>query len=320
LEKQILLKRNDNLSIDLFPNTATGSIQLAVTPFDAEIEITGDAGEHYTAKGMHIFRDIPVGQYTLKVKAEGFRNETKTLKLNANQVLNQSIKLEEGVSGDIEMILVKGGTFQMGSNNGEDNEKPVHTVTVNDFYIGKYEVTQKQWANIMGNNPSKLARCDDCPVLNVSWNVVLEFIKKLNQETGMNYRLPTEAEWEYVARGGVSASSTTYFGSNTIEDVAWYSSNSGSKVHKVGTKKANELGIYDLCGNVWELCNDEWDSDYYKNSPQNNPQNTLSRGNSRVVRGGAWNMPAKFCRVTTRGITGTEGSHNMGFRLALPSR
>jgi formylglycine-generating enzyme required for sulfatase activity len=215
----------------------------------------------------------------------------------------------------IEMVYVKGGTFQMGSNDGESDEKPKHSVTLSDFYIGKYEVTQKQWREIMGNNPSNFKNCDNCPVENVSWNDVQEFIKKLNQKTGKNYRLPTEAEWEYAARGGAQSRGYKYAGSNNIGEVAWYGDNSSGKTHSVGGKKPNELGIYDMSGNVWEWCND-WYGNYSAGS-QRNPQGSSS-GASRVLRGGSWNLSAGDCRVSNRGIDNPDGRIlGDGFRLAV---
>ena len=205
----------------------------------------------------------------------------------------------EFLTTPIEMVFVKGGTFDMGSNDGSDDEKPIHPVTLPDFYIGKYEVTQKQWTEIMGNNPSHFKDCDDCPVENVSWDDVQEFLKKLIEKTGQNYRLPTEAEWEYAARGGISTGSTTYAGSNNIEEVAWYYENSNNKTHPVGQKKPNELGIFDMSGNVWEWCCDRYDKDYYQNSPENNPQGP-SVGSSRVLRGGSWISDAVNCRMADR--------------------
>jgi formylglycine-generating enzyme required for sulfatase activity len=215
----------------------------------------------------------------------------------------------------IEMVYVKGGTFQMGSNDGDSDEKPVHTVTVSDFYIGKYEVTQKQWREIMGNNPSNFKNCDNCPVEMVSWNDVQEFIKKLNQKTGKNYRLPTEAEWEYAARGGSQSRGYKYAGSNNIGEVAWYDDNSSSKTHAVGGKKPNELGIYDMSGNVYEWCSD-WYGNYSAGS-QRNPQGPTS-GTIRVLRGGGWGSGAGVCRVSGRFLNAPGGrDRNSGFRLAV---
>jgi formylglycine-generating enzyme required for sulfatase activity len=225
-----------------------------------------------------------------------------------------------------EMVFVKGGTFQMGSNDGEYNERPVHTVTLDDFYIGKYEVTQKEWREIMGTNPSSSKDCDNCPVEKVSWNEVQEFLKKLNAKTGKNYRLPTEAEWEYAARGGNQSKGYTYSGSNTTDNVAWYGENSyylGSE-HKnygtnpVGQKSSNELGIYDMSGNVREWCSDWYGSDYYKNSSSNNPKGANS-GTYRVLRGGAWfNKPAS-CRIAYRYSNApTNRYSNIGFRVVFP--
>lgn len=225
----------------------------------------------------------------------------------------------ESVAGlNIEMVAVQGGSFQMGSNADDSDEKPVHKVSLSDFYIGKYELTQAQWKAVMGNNPSHF-KGDNLPVEKVSWNDIQEFIKKLNQKTGKNYRLPTEAEWEYAAQGAStgSASTTKYSGSNNIGNVGWYEDNSNSKTHEVGQKQANELGIYDMTGNVWEWCNDWYDSEYYENSPEFNPQGASS-GSRRVFRGGGWYSGGSRCRVAYRGsISPDTGRNNIGFRLAI---
>ncbi len=221
---------------------------------------------------------------------------------------------------EIEMVWVSGGTFTMGATleQGSDadvDEKPAHSVTLDGYYIGKYEVTQAQWKAVMGNNPSKF-KGDDLPVECVSWDDVQEFIRKLNQITGKNYRLPTEAEWEYAARGGGSSRGYKYSGSDNIGSVAWYDGNSGDKTHPVGTKQPNECGIYDMSGNVYEWCQDSYRGDYYSNSPQFNPQGYA--GGYCVIRGGGWNYIAWYCRVSNRSSNFPRyrlGS--LGFRLAL---
>lgn len=223
---------------------------------------------------------------------------------------------------DYAMVYVPGGTFQMGSNDGEDDEeKPVHNVTLDGFYIGKYEVTQAQWREIMGDNPSYFINCDNCPVEKVSWNDVQEFIKKLNQKIGKNYRLPTEAEWEYAARGGSESgversrnADFKYSGSNNIDEVAWHGSNSGNKTYPVGQKKPNSLGIYDMTGNVWEWCSD-WYRNYHSDN-QTNPQGP-STGSYRVRRGGSWGNNPQSCRMANRNNDAPNYSSNvLGFRLS----
>jgi formylglycine-generating enzyme required for sulfatase activity len=207
-----------------------------------------------------------------------------------------------------------------------DWEKPSHQVTVSDFYIGKYEVTQKEWREVMGSDPQELRfkGCDNCPVERVSWEDIQQFLAKLNAKTGKVYRLPTEAEWEYAARGGSSGRGYKYSGSNNLDEVAWHYGNSGSKTHPVGQKKVNELGLCDMSGNVWEWCAD-WYGDY-SSGAQTNPKGPSSggdlvfRGGSwsvfrRVLRGGSWFSDG--CRVSfRRDDTPSNRDDGNGFRVA----
>ncbi|MCH5178715.1 MAG: SUMF1/EgtB/PvdO family nonheme iron enzyme [Prevotellaceae bacterium] len=213
------------------------------------------------------------------------------------------------------MVAIDGGTFQMGSNDGKDDEKPVHSVTLSDYYIGQTEVTQALWKAVMGSNPSYF-KGDDLPVEQVSWHDCQTFINKLNALTGENFRLPTEAEWEFAAKGGNKSKGCVYSGSNEIDDVAWYNGNHSSQTHPVGTKAPNELGIYDMSGNVFELCQDWYGS--YSSSAQTNPAGPAS-GSRRVLRGGGWgNYFATSCRTAYRSSnTPTLANLDLGFRLAL---
>ena len=234
---------------------------------------------------------------------------------------------EEHADLNLEMVAVQGGTFTMGctSEQGRScygDEKPAHQVAVSDFYIGKYEVTQAQWIAIMGNNPSHF-KGDNLPVEKVSWNDVQEFIRKLNAQTGKQYRLPTEAEWEYAARGGDKSNGYKYSGNNKTDSVAWYYEKSDYKSHVVGTKLPNELGIYDMSGNVWEWCNDWYGKDYYSNSNsiQTNPKGPSS-GSKRVTRGGGWKSEIAYrnFRVSCRYDNPPDNRKNdLGFRLACSS-
>jgi quinol monooxygenase YgiN len=223
-------------------------------------------------------------------------------------------------TSNFEMILVRGGTFTMGCAGGqgsdcEDDERPAHQVTVSDFYIGKYEVTQKEWREVMGSGSTPFGNCDNCPLEGASWEDIQQFLSRLNAMTGKMYRLPTEAEWEYAARGGASSLGYKYAGSNSLDEVAWYDGNSGSKTHPVGQKMANELGLYDMSGNVWEWCSDwYWP---YSSGAQTNPMGP-SRGTDRVLRGGSWIFSAEFCRSVTRFLHDPEDRpDDVGFRLAF---
>ena len=221
---------------------------------------------------------------------------------------------------EFEMVYVEGGMFRMGGTSEQgidayDNERPVHSVTLSGFHIGKYEVTQGLWSEVMGENPSYNKSGDDYPVENVSWADCQEFIGKLNARTGLTFRLPTEAEWEYAVRGGRKSRGYKYSGSNSIGDVAWYSGNSGNRTHPVGRKSPNELGLYDMSGNVDEWCYD-WYGDYTAEA-QRNPTGPVS-GRNRLYRGGSFWDDAVYCRVSGRlsldpGSWGGRG----GLRLVL---
>ena len=228
-----------------------------------------------------------------------------------------SIPVKDGIN--IDMVRVEAGTFTMGATpemkNPDNDEKPTHRVTLtNDYYIGKYEVTQALWQMVMGNNPSEF-KGDNLPVETVSWYDCQEFISKLNRITGKMFRLPTEAEWEYAARGGNKSRGYQYSGSNNLSDVAWYGNNSGDETHAVGTKQPNELGIYDMSGNVDEWCQD-WKG-AYSSSSQVNPTGANS-GSSRVIRGGSWDASAWGwgCRSSYRSCT-LPGNRYYGFGLRL---
>ena len=297
---------------------------------------------------------LPVGQHSYIVFCDGYDSEEGTVKLKASTPSNLQITLSKDATatqqstvsqpivaqqpvaqtpitnGDIisipvkdgisiEMVRVEAGTFTMGATpvmkDPWDDEKPTHQVTLtNDYYIGKYEVTQALWKAVMGKNPSKF-KGDNLPVEQVNWKDCQEFLSKLNNTTGKKFRLPTEAEWEYAARGGKKSRGYQYSGSNNISDVAWYEDNSGSKTHTVGSKQANELGIYDMSGNVWEWCHD-WKGSY-SSSSQVNPTGANS-GSYRVGRGGSWRHAARGCRSSYRNnSTPDNRNDSLGLRLIL---
>jgi formylglycine-generating enzyme required for sulfatase activity len=233
------------------------------------------------------------------------------------------------------MVAVEGGTFTMGATaeQGSDawqEEKPAHQVTLSSYCIGQTEVTQALWQAVMGSNPSyfnggnygtNLQR----PVEQVSWNDCQTFITKLNQMTGKTFRLPTEAEWEFAARGGKLSQGYKYAGSNTIGDVAWHmdnipsqtEGNAGYGTQTVATKAPNELGLYDMSGNVFEWCQDWYSDVYYSSSPSTNPTGPTS-GSFRVLRGGGWGNDARHCRVLNRDSNSlSRRNSSIGLRLAL---
>ena len=225
-----------------------------------------------------------------------------------------------GVTFD--MVPVAGGSFTMGATGeqgtaAESDERPAHTVKLSDFAIGQTEVTQALWQAVMGSNPSKFTGDLNRPVDNVSWNQCQQFITKLNEMTGQHFRLPTEAEWEYAARGGQKGAATRYAGGDDLQGLAWYSATSSQTTHPVATKAQNELGLYDMSGNVWEFCQDHYGTAYYSTSPATNPTGPTS-GSYRVKRGGGWDSQQAECRVSNREYYGPGYTKNInGLRLAM---
>ncbi|WP_434683765.1 SUMF1/EgtB/PvdO family nonheme iron enzyme [Pseudanabaena minima] len=243
-----------------------------------------------------------------------------------------SLTLDLGNGVTLELVKVPAGKFMMGSDEYA-SEKPIHEVQLQEFVIGKYAVTNAQWQSVMktkgSTNCDKKFQGDLQPVVGVSWHEARAFCKKLSQQTGREVRLPTEAEWEYAARGGNQSKGFTYAGSNNLGDVGWYADNSGNVTHPVGQKKTNELGIFDMSGNVWEWCLDEWHDSY-----ANKPENLKKQGNQpwgdlnvddndnryRLLRGGSWNDFARYCRAAVRGrVDARVQDDRFGFRVLLVS-
>ena len=269
-------------------------------------QVTGDVNKQVQSGSHRIVWDV----LSEREKFEGanicFKVEVNSGKFTVN-----------GVS--FEMVRVEGGTFRMGVTSEQEDEaygdeKPVHSVTLSSYYIGKTEVTQALWQAVMGSNPSHFKGAD-LPVEFVSWNDCQEFIQKLNSLTGRNFRFPTEAEWEFACCGGNNSCGYKYSDSNNLDSVAWYDDNSDGQTHPVATKAPNELGIYDMSGNVWEWCGD-WHANYTSNS-QTNPSGPQS-GSIRVCRGGSWYDRVRRCRSSFRfGIIPAYRYDVLGLRLAL---
>ena len=285
------------------------------SPCEVSLLLSQDNGSTWSTPLKNVSGDVG------KNISAGEKQITWKVLEESEQLVGDKIKFKVIANGkksfEPELVLVESGTFQMGSKRESSSERPVHEVTLSSFYIGKFEVTQDQWSAIMGSNPSERLRCGNCPVANVSPSDVQVYIQRLNEESDKSYRLPTEAEWEYAARGGRYSNGYVFAGSNDVNEVAWvYDPNSskGEKAHEVGTKKPNELGIYDMSGNVCEWCSD-WLGKYSRHS-QINPKGPLT-GTYYVIRSGSIRRSAQQCTVTNRFGWNTEMTAT-GFRLVLP--
>ena len=297
------------------PVPIIGTMNVMSTPGMADVYVDGKL-----VGRTPLMHDVLVGSHNIELRKQGFKDYKQSIRVEENNIVDVVATMTEykdetytetakGIN--LKMIYVEGGTFAMGSNSGDDNEKPVHNVTLDSYYIGETEITQAQWRAVMGSNPSGHTG-DNRPVEKVSWNDAQAFCKKLSELTGKRYVLPTEAQWEYAARGGNQSKGYNYSGSNNIDEVAKYGSSSGGHSN-VKSKKPNELGIYDMSGNVYEWCSDWYGS--YSSSSQTNPQGPSS-GSYRVLRGGSWSGYASICRVANRSIYDPSYAFNFcGFRV-----
>ena len=331
-QQTISVEEGKDRTIQLTPPTPiTGTLSLNSRPLGASIKIDGkDYGT--TPRNIH---DLLIGHHSITVSKDGYATKKEECDIREGEMLSLEVALEKSAvpqaataDGDktftvkgVTFIMkgVAGGTFIMGATEEQGidawgSEKPTHQVTLSDYYIGETEVTQELWRAVMGKNPSYF-NGTNLPVEEVSWNDCQKFIQKLNKITGQNFRMPTEAEWEYAARGGKGSKGYKYSGSDNINDVAWYRDNSSNNTHAVKTKQPNELGIYDMSGNVWEWCNDWYGS--YNSNAQTNPAGPTS-GSGRVRRGGSWGDGAGRCRVSDRGYNSPGYRYDfLGLRLAL---
>ena len=330
-KQDVELKATDNISINLSPEPICGSLDVITVPISASIYID----DKEVGSTPETIKNLLIGEHKLEIIKPGFTNIVRNISIKEDSLTEVSINLEnDSISGfvrsfsklayiertrdlNLEMTLVKGGSFMMGCNNYddcEDDERPEHQVTLDDFYIGTFETTYAQWRTLMEEDiPS--TKDSQTPVVGVSWEDVTIFIKQLNKLTGKKYRLPTEAEWEYAAKGGTLTKGYTYSGSDNLDEIAWYNENHGNDLKPVGKKNPNELGLYDMCGNVWEWCEDT--HKYYQKKAQTNPLVT-SGGDYRICRGGSYSSKASECRVTNRmSVFHNESFGNLGFRLVL---
>jgi hypothetical protein len=320
VETTRILRRSSRETVDLILDEQVGTIAISVDPLTALIDLKGDAGEHFTSTGTKIFEDIPVGSYELEVSLKGYKTDKRNLRLSPAETMRERIALKVGGGGDgpipgMVFVEIPTGSFQMGSNDGDNDEKPIHTVHLSSFQMMTTEVTQAMWKEIMGSNPSNW-KGDNLPVEKVSWYECQDFIKKLNHRDPDNtYRLPTEAEWEYTCHAGTTTRFYSGKNDSDLDRVGWSSSNSGSKTHPVGQKQPNAWGLYDMHGNVWEWCEDWYHSDYI-GAPNNGTAWTSPPGSSRVFRGGSWFNNPGGCRGSNRSRSNPiDHGDNYGFRL-----
>ncbi len=339
----ITAKRAGSVKVEFEPHKTVGPQNGDLVDFKTniqDIEVNAGQGEVAESNPNFVWVIIARGKPNLKmtgiiqatgipIKPDQRRDKKIIAEDSPKQVVGQEsigkvVKDQQETFQDsttgMEFVYVKGGCYPMGDTFGDgfrfSHERPVHEVCVDDFYMGKYEVTQDEWQKIMGNNPSHFNKGSSYPVEQVSWHDTQDFIHRLISRSGKNYILPTEAQWEYAARSG--GKNEKYAGSNSIDSVGWHKGNSSKSTHPVGQKQPNGLGIYDMSGNVSEWCSDWFDENYYSSSPHNNPPGS-SAGSYRILRGGTWYNKPRSARAYNRARLGPEkSSSDHGFRLALP--
>lgn len=331
--------RSERADISLTEDQPT-ELKRQLKPLPGRLKLEGRAGMEVCKAGQRLGQanewiELPAGDHELELHCRGFQTEPLAITIAPNRPLvRQSPALVESTgpaAGNpwtlpdlgATFVHIAPGRFQMGSPEGDSDERPVHTVKISlGFWMCQHEVTQQQYQALMGDNPSKFEGSGH-PVERVSWNDATAFCKKLTDQErqtgrlpeGLAYRLPTEAEWEYAARGGSQGRSTEYAGSDQVNDVAWCANNSTKTTHPVGQKRANELGLHDMSGNVWEWCQD-WFSDY-PDELQTDPVGAPT-GMRRIIRGGSWDYNASVCRIGNRHyFTPTSRFTIIGFRMVL---
>jgi formylglycine-generating enzyme required for sulfatase activity/TolB-like protein len=338
-EKSVEVYYNQTASVNLTLKPKPGSVFVVSTPGGADVYLDD---KKQTGKTPFKVAEVSTGAHKVKAYLDGYKTEEKSVMVEAEKTATISfdlVKVEiptappsagsgsfsgETISGALPgmtFVKIPSGSFQMGSNE-DDSEKPIHPVNIKSFYMMTTEVTQAMWKEIMGDNPSNW-KGDNLPVECVSWNDVQEFLKKLNQrDPGRNYRLPSEAEWEYACRAGTTTRYYNGDNANTLGEIAWYSNNSDTKTHPVGQKRANAWGLYDMSGNVWEWCEDYW-HDNYIGAPTNGSAWLSPSGSYRVLRGGSWYSPYHHythhlnnCRSAYRSYDSPSNRYYLsGFRL-----
>lgn len=341
-QRTIQLSQQQKMEVAFDELTAIqGNLSVNYKPFGADVYVDGKK----LGQSPRVFNGLLVGNHQIEVRKDGYTTDSKTVTISEGQTVSiagalsarktnlsnnsenlsnfssysfgntLTIPVKEGIN--IEMVKVEAGTFMMGATPEmklpDMWEKPVHKVKLtHDYYMGKFEVTQALWKAVMDSNPSEF-KGDDLPVEQISWNDCQEFIGKLNRMTGKNFRLPTEAEWEYAARGGKMSHGYQYSGSPKISNVAWFGDNSNRRTHSVGSKQANELGIYDMAGNVREWCQDFLS--FYPDASLKNPRG--SGGSMRVSRGGSYFNGDSGCTSSCRYGNASDERSDCGLRLVL---
>ena len=317
LAETIQIVRGQAVSKNYILRQQVGKLQFSVVPLEARVTLMRENKKIDEWVGAKYVRDLPVGEYDLVCKSDGYKSAARKVHIHDNQVEKLDVVMEKGSDAPPDnMVRVEGGTFDMGSENGGSDEKPMHQVAVSSFFIDKYEVTVGQYRQFCTSTGRSMPSApswgwqENHPIVNVTWDDASAYAQWAGK------RLPTEAEWEYAARGGRLSMGYTYSGGNDLGAVAWYSDNSGNQTHPVGERASNELGIYDMSGNAAEWCADWCDKNYYLISPKQDPKGPSS-GYFRAVRGGSWINYILLSRVTLRnGYDPSDRYNYIGFRCA----